>query len=127
MLIKIILIGLILCLLNVLLKKYLSEFVLPLEIVFLAFSASVCIEYLQSAFSELTDIFFRIEYGEEIFTSAIKGTGICLISKFSADICEENGNKTIADVIEFAGRILLAVIALPYIELIMNIALAFVK
>ncbi|MBQ9914079.1 MAG: hypothetical protein IJO73_07610 [Clostridia bacterium] len=49
------------------------------------------------------------------------------MSKFSSDICEENGNKMIADVIEFAGRILLAVIAAPYIELIMNIAAAFIK
>ncbi|MBE6774767.1 MAG: hypothetical protein E7543_01080 [Ruminococcaceae bacterium] len=127
MLIKIILVGITICLINIFLKKHLSELVLPVEIVFLAFSVSLCVEYIQNVFSGLTEILFRTQYGEEIFTSAVKGTGICLLSKFSSDICEENGNKMIADVIEFAGRILLAVIAAPYIELIMNIAAAFIK
>lgn len=127
MLIRIILIGLVLCLLNIFLKKQMSEFVLPVEIVFLALAASVCIGHLKEIFSGLSEIFSGTEYGEEIFSSVIKGTGICLLTRFSSDICEENGNKLIADVIEFTGRILLAVIAAPYIELIMKIALAFAK
>lgn len=68
-----------------------------------------------------------MEYGEEILTSAVKGTVICIITKFSSDICAESGNKTIADAVEFAGRIMLTVIAVPYIKMIMNTALAFIK
>ncbi len=127
MLIKIIFIGLSICLLNIFLKKQLSEFVLPIEIVFLALAVSLCTEYLQNIFSEFSDALSGMEYGEEILTSAVKGSGICIITKFSSDVCAESGNKTIADAVEFTGRIMLAVIAIPYIESIMSTALAFIK
>ncbi len=127
MLIRIVFVGMALSLINIFLKKNLNEFVLPVEIVFLALVAALLIDYIQNAFSGLSDIIGQTQYGEEIFSSAVKGAGICLITKFSSDICSENGNQLIADVVEFTGRIMLAVIAIPYIESIMNMALAFIK
>ncbi len=127
MFIKIIFTGLSLCIVNIFLKKQLSEFVLPTEIVFLAFATALAMECLQENFSYLSEIISQVKYGDEVFSSAIKGTGICLITKFSSDICKENGNRLIADVIEFTGRVMLLIIAVPYIESIMKTAFAFIK
>ena len=127
MLIKIIFLGLSVCLLNIFLKRQLSEFVLPVEIVFLALTVSLCCEYLQSIFGGFSDALSEMEYGEEILSSAAKGLGICVITKFSSDVCAESGNKTIADAVEFTGRMMLAVLAVPYIDSIMSTALAFIK
>lgn len=127
MLYKIVLTGIIVCFLNIFIKKHLSEVVLPIEIVFLSLAVVLLIDTAGEIFGKVSHFFNEIEYGEEIFSSVIKGMGICLLTKFSADICTENGNKLVADVIEFSGRIMLAAIALPYIETIIGIALAFVK
>ncbi len=127
MLLKVVFAGLAVCLVNIFLKNKMSEFVLPTEIVFLAVSAALLIEYFKGIFLGLSEVVGKTEYGDEIFTSAVKGAAICLITKFSADICAESGNKLVADVIELTGRIMLTVIALPYIESIISIALAFVK
>ena len=127
MFIKVILAGLSLCVINIFLKKQLSEFVLPTEIVFLAVVTLLLVDYLREDFSFLSEIIGQSLYGEDIFSSAVKGAGICLITKFSSDICSENGNKLISDVIEFTGRVMLLIIALPYIESIMKTAFAFLK
>ncbi len=127
MFIKIVFTGLSLCIINIFLKKQLSEFILPSEIVFLAFATALAIDFLQENFSYLSEIISRSEYGDEVFSSAIKGAGICLITKFSSDICNENGNRLIADVIELTGRVMLLIIAMPYIESIMKTAFAFIK
>ncbi len=127
MLLRIVFTGLALSIVNIFLKKKMSEFVLPTEIIFLALSAALLIEYLQGIFTDLSDIIGQTEYGSEIFTSAVKGAGICLITKFSSDICIGSDNRLAADVIELTGRIMLTVIAVPYIESIMSTAFAFVK
>ncbi len=127
MFIKIIFTGLLLCIISIFLKKQLNEFVLPTEIVFLALATALAVECLRENFSYLSEIISQVKYGEEVFSSAVKGAGICLITKFSSDICNENGNRLIADVIEFTGRIMLLVIAMPYIESVMKTAFAFIK
>lgn len=127
MLIKLIFVGLALCLVNIFLKKQMGEFVLPVEIIFLSLASYVLIEYFRDTYSVLSEIMQETEYGDEILVSAIKAAGICLITKFSSDICSESGNRLIADVIEFAGRIMLTAIAVPYIESIIRTALAFIK
>ncbi len=127
MLFKIVFTGISLCLINVFLKKQSSEFVLPVEIVFVCLSALLLIEYIDKIFSGLSELTDTAGYSEEFYSSAVKGVGICLITKFSSDICDENGNKTIGSIIEFTGRIILALITLPYIESILHIALGFTK
>ncbi len=127
MLIKIIIIGLSLCLINIFLKKQMSEFVLPIELVFISFAAFVLVEYFQDIFKGISQIMEQTEYGEELMISTVKAAGICLLTKFASDICDENGNKLISDVIEFTGRIMLTLIAVPYIEAIMKTAVAFTK
>lgn len=127
MILKIILVGVAVCLINIILKKHLSEFILPVEIVFISFSLVLLIDALQGVSDTVSEYFDLIENGDEILTSLIKGMSICLLAKFSSDICIENGNKLVADIIEFSGRIALTVIALPYFESVISIALAFLK
>lgn len=127
MFVKIIFAGLSLCIINIFLKKQLSEFVLPTEIIFLALTSALAVEYLKESFSYISVITDQIKNGEEVFSSAVKGAGICLVTKFSSDICIESGNKLIADIIDFTGRIMLLIIAVPYIESIIKTAFAFIK
>ena len=127
MFVKVIIVGIALCVINIFLRKYASEFILPLEIIFIALVTVSAVDYLKSYIFSLSETLNRIQYGEEIFVSLVKGLSVCLITKFSADICRESGNELISDIVELSGRIMLFIFALPYIESIMKIALAFLK
>ena len=127
MLLKIIFSGFAICIINIFLKKQLNEFVLPVEIVFLAVATMLVSEYVQEFFSKFSELLNGTEYGSEVISSAVKGAGICIVTKFSADICAESGNKVVADVIEFVGRIMLVAIAVPYFESIIRTALTFIE
>ncbi len=127
MFIKIVFSGLSFCIINVILKRQLKEFVLPSEIVFLAMTTALAVDFLQDNFSYFSDMVSQTEYGEELFSSAVKGAGICLVTKLSSDISNESGNRLVSDVIEFTGRIMLLIVAMPYIESIMKTAFAFIK
>ena len=124
---KIIFLGLAVCIMNIFLKKQQSEFILPMELVYLTVAVALSLEYLQKIFSDLSGFIDTTEYGSEILSSAIKGAGVCILTKFSSDICAENGNKLIADVIEFTGRVMLLIIAAPYVESVIRIAMAFAE
>ncbi len=124
---KIALIGIAVCLVSAALKKYSGEFILPIEIVYVCFALVVLLDIFNEITDTLSDFFSTVSYGEEVLSSVIKGMGICLLTKFSSDICLENGNKLVADVVEFSGRIVLMAIALPYIEAVISVALAFLK
>lgn len=127
MIIKIALAGLAVCIINILLRKYMNEFILPVEIVYITLVLVLLTDTVKEISSTFTELFTSVKYGDEVLTSIIKGMGICLLTKFSSDICAENGNKAVADVIEFSGRIMLCVISLPYIEAVINVAQAFLK
>lgn len=127
MIFKIALAGIAVCFINILLKKYLSEFVLPVEIIYISLTLVLLLDVFKDISGIVSDYFESVKYGGEILTTVIKGMGICLLSKFSSDICSENGSKTVADIIEFSGRIMLMALALPYIESVIGVALAFIK
>ncbi len=127
MIFKIAFVGIAVCLISTLLKKYLNEFVLPVEILYISFATIMLIDVFKEILGVVYEHFTTLENGEEIISSVIKAMGICLITKFSSDVCNENGNKLVASVIEFSGRILLAVIALPYIESVINVAVAYLE
>ncbi len=127
MIYKIVIAGIVVCLINIIIKKYFSEFVLPIEIVYIAVSMVLLIDIAEEIFSVIYKNINSFDYSDEIFVSMIKGAGLCLLTKFASDICLENSNKVIADVIEFTGRIMITAIALPYIEAILSVAMAFLR
>ena len=127
MVIRIAISGIIVCFLCIILKKYCGEFVLPVELIFVCFSVCSVTEVMNDVIGKLSEIYDKTEFTDDIMVSLIKGTGICIITKISSDICLENGNKLVSDVVELTGRIMLVLIALPYVQTVVGIASAFVE
>lgn len=50
------------------------------------------------------------------FKIILKAVGICYITQFTADLCIDAGETSIASKIELAGRIAILVISLPMIQ-----------
>ena len=62
-----------------------------------------------------------------IFKTVLKSLGICYITSFSADMCKDFGQTSLAGKIELAGKIAVVVISIPLINEILNSALELIE
>lgn len=69
------------------------------------------------------------EYGveSEYFKVAIKAVGIGYVTSFTADICRDSGQTSLASKAEFAGKCAVLVISLPLIIAVLDTAVEFVR
>lgn len=75
----------------------------------LIFSLNVLSPYL----SQIGDI-AKNTGNSQIFQTAIKAVGICLLSEFAANTCADFGQSSLAAKARLMGRIGLLILALPY-------------
>ena len=73
----------------------------------------------------LTDLFTLSTSQSKIIVCLLKGAVICIVTKLACDVSYESGNIIVGDIIELAGRIILLVISLPFIESVVKTAVAF--
>lgn len=127
MLIKIVLIAIVLCFVTLLLKKYAAEFVMPAELLFLILTATYIFNELSEKIQDIISAFSFSSTSEEIFTTLVKGAAVCIVCKFSSDICTENGNILFSGIIDLSGKAVLLIISYPFIKGIINTAVAFIE
>ena len=125
MIIKIAVIGVMVCILIVFLKGVSSEAVILLELSFAAIVIIFLSDKLFDAVERLRDFFAEGETEKVIFSALMKGALICLVTKLASDTALDSGNKLVSDVIDFSGRVLLLTIAFPFFESVIETATAF--
>ena len=126
MLIKIISLAVIGAFLTVILKKHCSELVPFFEVaVLIAVLLIVADGELinKSSFEKLFSVYVS---DSEIFLSIFKAAAVTVLTRLASDLCKENGNTLMGDIVELGGRIMLTVMALPFIEKVTEAALSFV-
>lgn len=57
----------------------------------------------------------------------LKSLGICIITKFSVDLCNDFGQTSLGAKVEMAGKITLLVISLPILQNILEVGLSLLK
>lgn len=57
----------------------------------------------------------------------VKVLGVCLLVQFASDACRDAGESSLASGVEFAGRVAVALLALPMFEDVLELALSFMK
>lgn len=127
MLIKIIALGLTATLLAVILKKYNKELLPFLEITVVILVIALIRESLSSQQGTLKNIFNAYGSGDELFSCLFKGAAITVLTKLASQVCRESGNSLMGEVVELGGRVMLIVIAIPFISEVAQTALSFVK
>lgn len=127
MIVKIALIGICVCLMGIFLRQYNNSFVILLNMAFAAVVMITVFNYSSESLSKLEDLFSFNSVTNKMLLCLLKAGMICILSKLSCDICRESGNKAVADIIELSSKIMLIIIALPYIESIFTVAKEFVK
>ena len=99
----------------ILVKNYKPEFG-----IFVAIGCGVLILYfmadsLKYAFSYLSDFYNRLDYGKSYFPIIIKVLAVAYITEFTAQLCRDAGESSIASKVELAGKVIIFAVTLPLI------------
>ena len=125
MTLKIILIGICVCILNILLKQTQSVFTLIINIAYAVLVCFVLADRIISYVENLRGLFEVSATVSNTLACLFKGALICILTKLSSDICKENNSLLVSDIIDLSGRIMLLIIAYPFIESIIKVATTF--
>ena len=112
-------------LLTVIIKKHCRELLPLFEIALVAAVLIIIADADIVNRSGIEKIFYGNSGAGELFTVILKGAAVTVLTKFACDVCRESGNSLMADVVELGGRIMLVVLAMPFIEGVTEIALSF--
>ncbi len=116
-------IALISAVLFVVIKKYSPEYIIFAEIG----SVLLIFLYLYPYIKDIIDFYYEYaDYGgidDSYLKIVLKSVGIALLTQFSSDICKDSGQSALAGKIEFAGKLLIAVLALPVAKALIEVAL----
>lgn len=125
MIVKVALCGICVCIINVLLRQYNKSFVIFAELIFVGAVVSLIMNDAADGVRRMTDLFTLSTSQSKIIVCLLKGAVICIVTKLACDVSYESGNIIVGDIIELAGRIILLVISLPFIESVVKTAVAF--
>ena len=122
-LLKVLILGIILSVITVLLKQIKPEYSLICIIV----GSIILIAYILSGITTIFDYFSKIVdktgIDEALFSTLLKIIGVGYLIEFSAGVCVDSGNGSIADKIILAGKILIFTLSMPIITNLFNLVL----
>ena len=115
MLLKIIGVALIGVLLSIIVKNVKPEISIVIGLVTIILILSIIIKELSSIVTFIKIYFLEQNLTIEIFNFALKVLGVGYLIEFTSEIAEENGYKSIASKVLFAGKIIIFSLCLPYL------------
>lgn len=113
--------ALVAAVLSVLLRNQRPEIALQVSIVTGVIIFLLMAARITTVVSLLEDIAKKINIDIVYLTTVLKITGIAYITTFGAEVCRDAGENAIASKIEFAGKILIMVLAIPILMAVLDI------
>jgi stage III sporulation protein AD len=120
-LVKILGIGLIASIAILVVKQIKPEIAMVITIASSLIILLLLVEMLASVTQVFDVLVLKTGIDRELFSSILKIIGIGYITEFSANICIDTGNTSIADKILLAGKVVILVLSLPIITSLVNI------
>lgn len=127
MFVKLLALGVAGAFLGVMLKKYSPELVVFFEVTVVVIAVVIVRDNVAQSLGRLGDIFSDFSAGSEMFAAVFKASAVTVMARLGSEVCRESGNGLMGDIVEFGGRVMLIILALPFIERATEIALGFVK
>lgn len=118
---KIVMIGMIATILSVLLRQYKPEIAIHISIVTGLIIFIFMINKLTSVINVLKYFAGKANIDLLYFTTIMKVIAIAYVTEFGAQVCRDAGEGSIATKIEFSGKILIMVIAIPILGALMDV------
>ncbi|QUH20690.1 stage III sporulation protein AD [Alkaliphilus sp. B6464] len=123
---QIVAIGLVATILSVLIKNEKPEIGLYISLVAGVIIFLFIATRLQSVIEILSQLANKINIDSIYLSTILKIVGIAYIAEFGAQICKDAGEGVMASKIEFAGKILIMVMAVPILVSLMDLIINMV-
>ncbi len=123
---QIVAIGLVATILSVLIKNEKPEIGLYISLVAGVIIFLFIATKLQSVIEILSQLANKINIDSIYLSTILKIVGIAYIAEFEAQICKDAGEGVMASKIEFAGKILIMVMAVPILVSLMDLIINMV-
>lgn len=114
-LIKVMILGIIVSMLVVFLKQVKPEYSLLCLVVGSVVILAYIINYMTKVFVFFQEIIDKTGINYSLFVSMLKIVGLGYLIEFSASVCRDSGNNSIADKVILAGKIMIFVVSIPII------------
>ena len=114
--IKIIGIGLTALIVIIVLKQYKPEFAIYVSIVAGILILGLSLSSFSGIINLLKDISSRSNINSKFLGIILKITGIAILTEFAVSICQDTGEKAIANKIDIGGKVIIMTISLPIIS-----------
>lgn len=118
---KIIAIGIISVSIIVLIKESKPELAIMVSVCASIVLLILIINALSDVVIYFTEIVDKTGISYTLFVCILKIIGIGYITEFAANICEDSGNKSIANKIQFGGKVVIMIVSLPIIQGLIDI------
>ena len=125
-LIKVLILGIIVSILAVLFKSVKQEY----SIICIIVGSLIIVLYILNSLLGVIDYFLEIVdktgIDSQLFIILLKIVGLGYLVEFSAGVCRDSGNSSIADKVVLAGKILIFIMSMPIISNLFNIILELI-
>ena len=124
--IQIVVIGMVATILAITLKDQSPELAIQISIVTGLIIFLLMITKLNSVLTVLKHFAAKANIDILYFSTILKVIGIAYITEFGAQVCRVAGENSIASKIEFAGKVLIMVLAVPVLAALLDIIIKII-
>lgn len=117
-------IGILTAVISVSLRKHNSEIAFLITLVGCIIIFLSVLVNISSLFETVKNIFDTASVKSMYIKILLKSIGICFICEFAVDLCIDSGQRSLADNISVAGKVLVLINALPLYKDILSSVLA---
>ncbi len=125
-LVKVLVLGIIISMLIVFLKQVKPEYALLCLIVGSIVLLIYILNYLTNIFVFFQEVIDKTGISSSLFVSLLKIVGLGYLVEFSAGVCRDSGNTSIADKVVLAGKIMIFVVSMPIIRNLFEMVLELI-
>ncbi len=123
---KVVLIAIIVSILALFLKSVRSEYSILVVIIGSVILIVYILNSLSGIFSFFSKIIDRTGIDKDLFMVVFKIIGVGYLVEFSASVCADSGNSSIANKVLLAGKILIFILSMPIITNLFEIVVELI-
>lgn len=114
--IKIIGIGFITLIITIVLKEYKKEYAIYAVLIGGAIIIFYSMDTIKSIINFINELSDNPSYNTQFIPLLLKITGISILTEYAVSICKDSGENSIANKIDFGGKILVISLSIPVIS-----------
>ncbi len=124
---KILGIGIISTVILIIIKQVKPEFTTFVIITTVCIIFSILLQYIADIYNVFDNIITKTGINKELFVIILKIIGVGYLVEFSANICADAGNVSVADKIVLAGKLIILTISMPIVMHLFDAILELVQ